>query len=68
LSLYPLSFQQAPIIVKLTEPQGDPTGLGHLIISALGLAGVIGLIAISIGVIIGALLFLARARSREKPS
>ena len=48
---------QPPIIVKLVEPEGDPTGLAAVLIGALGLTGVIVVIAVLLGLVTGAVLF-----------
>jgi hypothetical protein len=56
------STQSPPIIVKLVEPKTDPTGLSDIIISALGLAGAVGLIAVVLGAIIAGVLFFVRSR------
>jgi hypothetical protein len=52
-----------PIIVKIIEPPHDPTGLADVLLGALGLSGVITLIAIVCGVALAALLFWFRRRS-----
>ena len=52
-----------PIIVKLIEPPGDPTGLGAVLIGALGLTGVIVVIALVSSVVLAGLLFWFRSRS-----
>jgi hypothetical protein len=54
---------QPPIIVKLVEPEGDPTGLAAVLIGALGLTGVIVVIAVLLGLVTGAVLFWIRSRS-----
>jgi len=60
-----LGFQNSPIIVKLIEPPRDPTGLAGVLIGALGLTGVITLIAVTLGVVTALVIFWARrVRSR----
>jgi len=54
---------QGPIIVKLVEPEGDPTGLAAVLIGALGLTGVIVVFAVLLGFVTGAVLFWIRSRS-----
>lgn len=57
---------QPPFIVNITEPPGDPNGLGALadvLLGSLGLTGVIVLFAIVTGAIVGGLLFWVRSRS-----
>ena len=54
-----------PIIVKLIEPPGDPTGLGAVLIDALGLTGVIVIIALGSSVVLAGLLFWFRSRSGQ---
>jgi hypothetical protein len=51
-----------PIIVKLIEPYRDPTGLADVLVGALGLSGVLALIAVVCGLLMGGVLFLARSR------
>ena len=51
-----------PIIVKLIEPYRDPTGLADVLIGALGLSGVLALMAVVFGLLMGGVLFLARSR------
>jgi hypothetical protein len=57
-----IALQAPPIIVKLIEPPHDPTGVGAAILAALGLTGVITLAAVTLGLIIGALIFWIRSR------
>ena len=51
-----------PIIVKIIEPPKDPTGLADVLVGVLGLTGVLSLAAISIGVVIGVIIFWLRSR------
>jgi len=51
-----------PVIVKIIVPPKDPTGLADVLVGVLGLSGVLGLAAISIGVVIGVLIFWVRSR------
>ena len=51
-----------PIIVKIIEPPKDPTGLADVLVGVLGLSGVLGLGAISIGVVVGIIIFWVRSR------
>ncbi len=53
----------SPIIVKIVEPPGDPTGLSQILLGALGLSGAILLVALVLGVLFGAILFWLRART-----
>jgi len=52
-----------PIIVKIVETPKDPTGLADVLLGALGLSGVILLIAVVCGLAFAALLFWFRRRS-----
>lgn len=52
----------SPIIVKLIEPPHDPTGVTDALIAAIGLTGVIALLAVTFGVVLAGLMFLARWR------
>jgi hypothetical protein len=54
--------QPSPIIVKIVEPEHDPTGLGAVLIGALGLTGVIVLAALLCALVFGAALFWFRSR------
>ena len=51
------------IIVKLVEPEGDPTGISQVLIGALGLTGVLVVLAFVAALMFGALLFWIRSRS-----
>ena len=51
-----------PVMVKIIEPNKDPTGLADVLIGALGLSGVLFLIAILAAVVFGAVLFWLRSR------
>jgi hypothetical protein len=64
LSRAPLLQQQsAPIMVKIVETPRDPTGLRDVLVGALGLTGVLALLAVSTGILVaGALFFLRRRR------
>lgn len=61
--LLPSLSAQEPIIVKIVELPSDPTGLADVLIGALGLTGVIVLIAVVLGFVMGAVLFWFRSRS-----
>ena len=69
--LFPFSFSllssaqqpQQPLIVKIVEPPGDPTGLAAVLIGALGLTGVIVLIAVLLGLVMAGVLSWIRSRS-----
>jgi hypothetical protein len=53
----------SPVIVKIVEPdKKDPTGLADVLIGALGLTGVMVLLAIIAAAIFGAILFWVRSR------
>ena len=58
-----IALLQSPIIVRITEPNKDPTGLGDVLIRSLGLTGVLTLVALVAGVVFAAVLFLIRSRS-----
>lgn len=53
---------QDPIIVKLVEPS-ELSGLADVLIGAIGLTGVVTLLAIAAGVAMAGLLFWWRSRS-----
>jgi hypothetical protein len=56
--------EPAPLIVRIIEPPHDPTGLADVLIGVLGLSGVLGVAAVSIGILIGAVIFWVRSRQQ----
>jgi hypothetical protein len=55
----------SPIMVKIDQPKNDPTGgLADVLIGALGLSGVLFLIAVVAAMAFGSILFWLR---RQKP-
>ena len=54
---------QQPIIVKIVEPPGDPTGLAAVLLGALGLTGAIVVIAVVLGLVMAGVLSWIRSRS-----
>lgn len=58
----PAPQQPAPIIVKIVETPHDPTGLSDVLLGALGLSGVLLLMALLAGVGVGVILYLTRSR------
>ena len=56
-------LQTSPIIVKLVEPSGDPTGLADVLLGALGLTGVLTVAAVTLGLLLGVVMFWLRSRS-----
>ena len=58
-----LGLQSKPIIVKIVEPEGDPTGLADVLIGALGLTGALTLLAVVAAVVFAGVLFWIRSRS-----
>jgi hypothetical protein len=59
----PVLQEPPPVIVKIVEPPGDPTGLADVLIGALGLAGILLLLAAALGLLLGGLLFWLRSRT-----
>ena len=59
-------LQSKPIIVKIMPPEGDPTGLADVLIGALGLTGVLVLLAVIAAVVFGGALFWFRSRSTRE--
>ncbi len=53
----------SPIIVKIIEPPGDPTGLADVLLGALGITGALVVGALVLGVLLGGLMFWLRRRS-----
>jgi hypothetical protein len=59
-----VAFQPgSPIIVKIIEPPGDPTGLADVLLGALGITGALAVGALVLGVLLGGLMFWLRRRS-----
>ena len=56
-------LQESPLIVKILEPPGDPTGLADVLIGALGLTGALVLLALVAALAFAGLLFWHRSRS-----
>jgi hypothetical protein len=54
---------QKPIVVKIVETPGDPTGLAGVVLGAIGLTGVIVLLAVLLGLVMAGVLFWIRSRS-----
>ena len=58
------AFLQPPVTVRLIEPPYDPTGgLADVLLSSLGLTGVLLLISVAAGAIFAGILFYIRSRS-----
>ena len=53
---------QDPIIVKIVEPS-ELSGLADVLLGAIGLTGVLTLLAIAAGVVVAGLLFWWRSRA-----
>jgi len=53
---------QSQIVVKLVDPNKDPTGLADVLLKSLGLTGVMVLVAVVAGIVMAGLLFLWRSR------
>ena len=56
---------QDPIIVKIVEPS-ELSGLADVLLGAIGLTGVLTLLAITAGVVVAGVLFWWRSRSTEE--
>jgi hypothetical protein len=70
LTLVRLFFQDqppgAPIIVTITEaPKSDLSTLRDVLVGSLGLSGVLGVMAIMLGIALGALMFWIKRRSSD---
>jgi hypothetical protein len=53
-----------PIIVKITEPpKSELSTLSEVLLGSLGLSGLLALMAILLGIAVGALMFWFRKRS-----
>ena len=53
---------QDPIIVKIVEPS-ELSGLADVLLGAIGLTGVLALLAITAGVVVAGVLFWWRSRA-----
>ena len=53
----------AQITVRIADPHKDDTGLGDVLLTSLGLTGVMVLVAVVAGVIMAAVLFYWRSRN-----
>jgi hypothetical protein len=54
----------APIIIEIAKPKsGDPTGLSDVLLGALGLTGVIVLLAILVAAIFAGVVFWWRSKT-----
>ena len=58
----------SPIIVKIIEPPSDVSGLGEVLLGALGLTGVIVLAAVLFGVICAGLIYFVHSRQTSDGS
>jgi hypothetical protein len=57
---------QEPIIVRIIEPPDDPIAdIGNVLMSALGISGVITVAALLIGLVVGGVMYWIRSRSRS---
>jgi hypothetical protein len=52
----------SPIIVRVIGPPADTVTLGEVILQALGLTGVITLVAVLLGLLLGGLFIYIRTR------
>jgi hypothetical protein len=53
-----------PIVIKIIEPPENPMeSLGNVLLSALGITGVLVLGAVVLGLLLGSLMFWLRRRS-----
>jgi ABC-type amino acid transport system permease subunit len=52
----------SPIIVRVVGPPTESATLGDVVLQALGIAGVLTLIAVVLGLVLGALFIMMRIR------
>jgi hypothetical protein len=57
-----LLLQSSPVIARIVEPRGDPTGLSDVLIGALGLTGVLVLLGLAMAAAFGGLLYWLRSQ------
>ena len=57
-----------PMIVRIIEPPSDVSGLGEVLLGALGLTGVIVLAAVFFGVICAGLIYFVHSRQASDGS
>ena len=62
MPLFSAAQRGAPIIVKIVEEPHDPTGLAEVLVGAIGLTGAIVLAAVTLGLIVGGVMFVLRSR------
>jgi len=66
-----MMIQQQPIIVHVIQPPIESTTVGDVLIGAIGLTGVLGLVAILLGALFGGILIgikvLRRRMNIEPP-
>jgi hypothetical protein len=70
LTLFRLFLQDqppgAPIIVTITEaPKSDLSRLSDVLLGSLGLSGVLALMAITLGIALGGLMFWIKRRASD---
>jgi hypothetical protein len=57
------ALSQPPVTVRIIEPPVDPTGgLGEVLLTSLGLTGVLVLVALAAGAVFAGILFYVRSR------
>ena len=54
--------QDSPIIVKIVETPQDPTGLAGVLLGALGITGVLAVLALAFGIVMAGVLYFVRSR------
>ena len=60
-------LQESPVIVKIIEPPGDPTGIADVLLGALGLTGVLVIVGVLAALAFAGLLFWFRSRAPVEP-
>jgi len=54
---------QDPMVVKLIPPESELEGVAAVLIGSLGVAGVLTILAVMVGLGVGALMFWVRSRA-----
>jgi hypothetical protein len=65
--MLPLAGQSGkPIIITIAEPPSELGSLGRVLLGSLGLAGTLILIAVSLALVLGGVMFWIRSRGNRE--
>ncbi len=57
--------QSEPIIVKLTDPPSELSGLADVLLGSLAITGILLVAAVAFGLALGAVMYWIRSRSAD---